>query len=62
MISSRQRHKRSLAWFISGLVLTILVSLGMSHQQPATAHQPHLSTAYTVSEFAASHLEPNFYQ
>ena len=61
MISLLQQYKRSLAWFISGLVLAILLSLGISDQQPAVAYQPNVD-GYTVSEFAATHQEPNFYQ
>jgi hypothetical protein len=62
MISLLQQYKRLLAWFISGLVLAILLSLGISHQQPATAYQPNVEIAYPNSEFANTHLEPNFYQ
>lgn len=62
MISLLQQYKRSLVWFISGLVLAILLSLGISHPQPAVAYQPNVESGYTVSEFAATHQEPNFYQ
>ena len=62
MISLLQQYKRLLAWFISGLVLAILFSLGMSHPQPATAYQHNFEISYPNSEFAATHLEPNFYQ
>lgn len=62
MISLLQQYKRSLAWFISGLVLAILLFLGISHQQPSVAYQPNVETVYPDSEFATTHQEPNFYQ
>ncbi|MBE8989991.1 MULTISPECIES: hypothetical protein [unclassified Nostoc] len=62
MISLLQKYKRLLAWFISGLVLVILISLGISHQQPATASQPNSTESVGISDFATTHLEPNFYQ
>ncbi|MHC5598058.1 MAG: hypothetical protein ACYTXC_19320 [Nostoc sp.] len=68
MISLLKQYKRSLAWFISGLVMSVLLFLGTSNQQPATASNPSHTTASTqidvnptYSDFAASHLEPNFY-
>jgi len=62
MISLLQQYKRSLIWFISGLVLAVVMSLAISHEQPATAYQSNVNNVPTISEFAASHLEPNFYQ
>ncbi|MEA5567269.1 hypothetical protein [Anabaena sp. UHCC 0399] len=62
MISLLQQYKRSLAWFISGLVLAIVISLGISHQQPVIASQPNSPESVGISDFAATHLEPNFYQ
>jgi hypothetical protein len=62
MISLLQQYKRSLMCFISGVVISVLLSLGISHQQPATAYSPDMNSASALSEFAASHLEPNFYQ
>lgn len=64
-----KQYKRSLAWFISSLVLAVLLSLGTTNQQPAAAYnptivknstQPKANAAYP--DFAASHLESNFYQ
>ncbi|MFW9264990.1 hypothetical protein A4S05_11275 [Nostoc sp. KVJ20] len=62
MISLLQKYKRSLVWFISGLVFAMLLSLGISHQQPVIASQPNSTESVTISDFATTHLEPNFYQ
>lgn len=69
MISFLKQYKRTLAWFISGVVLAVLLFLGTSNQQPATATNPSHTTASTQvdvtatpSDFGATHLEPNFYQ
>ncbi|MEH1818750.1 MAG: hypothetical protein V7L31_06555 [Nostoc sp.] len=69
MISLLKQYKRILAWFISGLVLAVLLFLGTSNQQPATASNSSYPTPSTVpnvtstySDFGATHLEPNFYQ
>ncbi|MBW4668980.1 MAG: hypothetical protein KME60_16535 [Cyanomargarita calcarea GSE-NOS-MK-12-04C] len=62
MISLLKQYKRSLFWFISGLVMAVIVSFGISHQQPATAQQAPIAQQAAISEFAASHQEPNFYQ
>lgn len=66
MISLLQKYKRFIAWLLSGLVVTVLISFAKSHQQQTTAH-PTSDTANhqqpaLISEFAATHLEPNFYQ
>jgi hypothetical protein len=61
MISLLKQYKRSLFWFISGLVMAVIVSFGISHQQPATAQQAPAALS-AISEFAASHQEANFYQ
>lgn len=69
IISLLKQYKHTLAWFISGLVLAVLLFLGTSNQQPATASHPSYAAApnqvdvtATYSDFGASHLEPNFYQ
>jgi hypothetical protein len=62
MISLLQQYKRTLIWFISGLVAAILISVATSYQQPASAYVPSASTIHPRSEFAASHQELNFYQ
>lgn len=69
MISFLKQYKRTLVWFISGVVLAALLFLGTSNQQPATATKPNHVTASTQSDvtpthsdFGATHLEPNFYQ
>ncbi|MCW5317497.1 hypothetical protein GTQ43_27935 [Nostoc sp. KVJ3] len=75
MISLLKQYKRTLACFISGLVMAVLLFLGTSNQHPATAQQPatvsnqtyatastQIDVSPTYSDFAATHLEPNFYQ
>lgn len=69
IISLLKQYKRTLTWFISGLLLAVLLFLGTSNQQPATASNPNYAAAptqvdvtATYSDFGASHLEPNFYQ
>ncbi len=69
MISLLKQYKRTLAWFMSGLVLAVLLFFGTSNQQPATASNPsyartatQVDVTATYSDFGASHLEPNFYQ
>ncbi|MEH2442140.1 hypothetical protein [Nostoc sp.] len=69
MISFLKQYKRTLVWFISGVILAVLLFLGTSNQQPATATNPSHTTASTQvdvtathSDFGATHLEPNFYQ
>jgi len=76
MISLLKRYKRLLPWMISGLVIAFLLSLGGLEQKPATAFNPSQATpsfqsvptstgsslGATYSDFAATHLEPNFYQ
>ena len=69
MISLLKQYKSSLAWFISGLLLSVLLFLGTSNQQPATASSQsyapastQLDVTTTHSDFSDSHQEPNFYQ
>ncbi|WP_298906560.1 hypothetical protein [uncultured Nostoc sp.] len=69
IVSVMKQYKRAFAWFISGLVLAILLFLGTLNQQPATAsNQSHVTTSTqpdvsaTHSNFENNHLEPNFYQ
>ncbi|MEH2349234.1 MAG: hypothetical protein V7K55_14695 [Nostoc sp.] len=69
MISFFKQYKHTLVWFISGVVLAVLLFLGTSNQQPATATKPshatvstQLDVTATHSDFGATHLEPNFYQ
>ncbi|WP_017655815.1 hypothetical protein [Fortiea contorta] len=66
MISLLQQYKRLLAWFISGLVVAFLVSIGTSSPQPASASSANNIAnppqSALVSDFAATHQEPNFYQ
>lgn len=64
------KYQRLLTWFISGLVFALLLSLGTLNQQPATAANqaanqnfaPSSNQSVIISDFAATHLEPNFYQ
>jgi hypothetical protein len=62
MISSLQQYKSSLVWFITGLVVAIILSWGLTPQPSVPVYQSDLTTQYMTSDFAASHLEPNFYQ
>lgn len=66
MISLLNKYQRLLAWFISGLVFAVLLSLATPNQQPATAanqmYTPSSTTLYSGADFANTHLEPNFYQ
>ncbi|AFZ24374.1 hypothetical protein Cylst_2137 [Cylindrospermum stagnale PCC 7417] len=66
MISLLNKYQRLLAWFISGLVFAVLLSLATPNQQPATAanqiYAPSSNQSVMTSDFAATHLEPNFYQ
>ncbi len=69
IVSVMKQYKRTLAWFISGLVLAILLFLGTLNQQLATAsNQTHITAliqpdmSATHSDFENTHLEPNFYQ
>ncbi|BAZ31319.1 hypothetical protein NIES4074_37910 [Cylindrospermum sp. NIES-4074] len=70
MIPLLNKYQRLLAWFISGVVVALLLSLIAPNQQPAAAAnqiytpsstQPS-ATAYSNTDFANTHLEPNFYQ
>ncbi|MBD1804565.1 hypothetical protein H6F98_03635 [Microcoleus sp. FACHB-SPT15] len=77
MISLKRRPLRRVAWFVAGLLCTLLFALP-SVWQPATAISSsnrvetvkHFDTKAKLAawsnrafeEFAASHLEPNFYQ
>ncbi len=64
MISLLKQYKRSLFLFISGLVVAVIVSFGISQQQPVTASSipnPNPPAAMSmVSPTAASHQECNF--
>lgn len=73
IISLLKQYKRTLAWFISGLFLAVLLFFVTSNQQPATASNPASNQSYTTpstqldatatySDFGATHQEPNFYQ
>ncbi|MBH8560664.1 hypothetical protein I8748_00300 [Nostoc sp. CENA67] len=76
MILLLKRYKRLFPWMISGLLIAFLLSLGGLEQKPATALSPTQATPFaqsaptstgsslgaTYSDFAATHLEPNFYQ
>ncbi|MEH2029897.1 MAG: hypothetical protein V7K67_09515 [Nostoc sp.] len=69
IVSLLKQYKRTLACFISGLVLAILLFLGTLNQRLATAsNQTHITTltqpdmSATHSDFENTHLEPNFYQ
>jgi hypothetical protein len=71
-----KQYKRSLAWFISSLIIAVLLSLGTTNQQPAVHNQTNVRNSTQPSaisaviprgnvaypDFAASHLESNFYQ
>ncbi|MFN6570136.1 hypothetical protein [Dendronalium sp. ChiSLP03b] len=70
MISLLKQYKRLLVWLISGLVITVLLSLATPDRQTATAFNQSKATAVSTQpsvnpeypDFAATHLEPNFYQ
>lgn len=77
MILLLKQYKRSLAWFLSSLVLAVLLSLGTTNQQPTAAYNPTIVKNSTqlraiavatptknaaYPDFATSHLESNFYQ
>ena len=78
MISLKRRPLRRVAWFVAGLLCTLLFANLPSVWQPATAVnngnrvetvKPFDTKAKLAAwsnrafeEFAASHLEPNFYQ
>jgi uncharacterized membrane protein len=69
VISLLKQYKSAIAWFISGLILVVLLCLGTSNQQPATASNQSLTTistqpnvTATQPDYAVTHLEPNFYQ
>jgi hypothetical protein len=68
MISLLQRHQRLIAWFVSGLVVAILLSLGTPKQSAIAANQQNVPVVTQIQatsgnpEFFASHEEPNFYQ
>lgn len=69
IVSVMKQYKSALAWFISGLLLAILLFLGTSNQQPAIAYSEsdvtastQLDMSATHSDFENTHLEPNFYQ
>ncbi len=69
MILLLKQYRLTLAGFISGLVIAVLLSLGIQNHQLATAFIPTKVTVSSQpkaiaadSDFAASHLEPNFYQ
>ncbi len=69
MISLLQQYKSSLIWFITGCVLAILLSWSLSGnlsgslspQVSTPNYQFNPSNEYPVSDFAATHQEPNFY-
>jgi hypothetical protein len=65
MVSSLQQYKSSLLWFITGLALAFLISFSISGNiVPQTSIPSYHSspvTEYPVSDFAATHQEPNFY-
>lgn len=72
MTQSHRRHLQRFAWFIAGLLCTVLFSFALpSIWQPVTAasgNTVNLTTQSTsfvapsFAEVAASHLEPNFYK
>jgi len=78
MISLKRRPLRRVAWFVAGLLCTVLFANLPSVWQPATAISSgnrietikHSATNGELAalrnpafdEVAASHLEPNFYQ
>ncbi|BCL38774.1 hypothetical protein [Nostoc sp. MS1] len=68
MISLLQRHQRFIAWFVSGLVVAILLSLGTAKHNPIVAKAQNVPVVTQMQatsgnpEFFASHEEPNFYQ
>jgi uncharacterized membrane protein len=69
MISLLKQYKRLLVWLISGLVFAVLLSLATPDRQTATAFNQVKTTTVSrqpqqipSSDFAATHLEPNFYQ
>lgn len=68
MISTLQHYKNSLVWFGIGLVMAILLSWGLTpstsmvESNNQSAYQADVLAESVTSDFAASHLEPNFYQ
>ena len=72
MIPSPRRHLQRFAWFIAGLLCTVLFSFGLpSVWQSVTAASDNdvdfttQSTSFlapSVEEVATSHREPNFYK
>ncbi|WP_414579332.1 hypothetical protein [Anabaena sp. CCY 9402-a] len=68
MISLLKRHRRSLACFLSGLVVAIIFSFTTPDQKPATA-SVQIPTQVAAQpmllghpDFYYSHEESNFYQ
>ncbi|MEH2464988.1 hypothetical protein [Nostoc sp.] len=55
IVSLLKQYKRALAWFISGLVLAILLFLGTLIQQPATASNPSHITTSTQPNVSVTH-------
>lgn len=49
MIPLVKQYKSALAWFISGLVLAVLLFLGTSAQESATISNRSITTAFTQS-------------
>ncbi|MBD2438057.1 hypothetical protein [Nostoc sp. FACHB-110] len=62
MISLIQQHWRLLGWFLSGIALTVVLSLGTTAQQTVTAQTNYTIIPTNPPEFLSSHDEPNFYQ
>ncbi|MBU7586348.1 MAG: hypothetical protein KAF91_26390 [Nostoc sp. TH1S01] len=62
MISLIKQHWRLLACFLSGLILTVSLSLRIPVPQTANAVQPIQSQANLPPDFYSDHLEHNFYQ
>lgn len=72
MISVLKQYRNVLAWFLSGLILALVVSLLTSNltndeiQAPSFVNSEYASyqqiNQQPISDFAATHQEPNFYQ
>jgi hypothetical protein len=72
MILSLKKYRNVLAWFMSGLILAVIVSLvTLSHTNDEIQAPSFAGSEYSgyqqidrqpISDFAATHQEPNFYQ
>jgi len=58
----KQQVQNLWLWFVTGMALAVGLT-GVGTPQPLTyIDQPHDTVQIIVSDFAATHQEPNFYQ